>query len=130
MGKIIKQSGAVPYFVDNGVKKIILITARSSEKNWIVPKGHIKKGLSPEKSAAEEALEEAGLKGKVESKIIGSFHYTKKNKEYMVDFYPFEVTDILDDWPEKDQRERIIVEYDYVGKFILDENLSKILKNI
>jgi len=128
--KIIKQSGVVPYFIDKGVKKIILITAKNSNTNWIVPKGHIKKGISPQQSAVDEAFEEAGLIGKVSSKVIGSLSISKKKEKYEVDYYTFEVTKVLNEWPERDQRERISVEQDYVKKFILDKNLFKILKNI
>ena len=127
---VINQAGVVPYYFDNGVKKIILITAKNPRKNWIVPKGHIEKELSPEKSAVKEALEEAGLKGKIKPEIIGSVCYIKKNKKYKVDFYPLEVTGILDDWPEKEQRERIAVEQDYAKRFVLDEELLRIIKSV
>jgi 8-oxo-dGTP pyrophosphatase MutT (NUDIX family) len=30
---------------------------------WIIPKGNVKPGTSPAKAAAQEALEEAGVKG-------------------------------------------------------------------
>jgi len=126
----IKQSGVVPYFIDKGVKKIILITAKNSKKNWIVPKGHIEMGMSPQLSAANEAFEEAGIKGEVDSKIVGSLCYSKKGKKCKVDFYPFKVLEILDDWPEKDSRERIVVQKSYVKKFIFDKNLLKIIKKI
>jgi 8-oxo-dGTP pyrophosphatase MutT (NUDIX family) len=128
MEKVINQVGVVPYYFDNGIKKIILITAKNPRRNWIVPKGHIEKELSPEKSAAKEAFEEAGLKGNLKPKIIGSLFYKKKDKEYQVDFYPFEITEILNDWSEKESRERIAVEQDYVKRFVLDEKLLEILK--
>ncbi len=127
---VVNQAGVVPYYFDNGVKKIILITAKNPRKNWIVPKGHIEKELSPEKSAAKEALEEAGLKGNIRSEIIGSVCYIKKNKKHKVDFYPFHVTEILGNWPEKEQRERIAVEQDYVKRFVLDEELLRIIKAV
>ena len=92
----IKQSGVVPYFIDKGVKKIILITAKNSKKNWIVPKGHIEMGMSPQLSAANEAFEEAGIKGEVDSKVVGTLCYSKKGKKCKVDFYPFKVLEILD----------------------------------
>ncbi|MCK5851782.1 NUDIX hydrolase [bacterium] len=124
----IKQSGVVPYYIDKGIKKIILVTAKNSNKNWIVPKGHIEKGMSPQLSAAKEAFEEAGIKGEVGSKVIGTLSYSKKNKKCKVDFFAFKVSEILDNWPEKDLRERIVVQENYVKKFILDEKLLKIIK--
>lgn len=128
--KHIKQSGVVPYYIDKGIKKIILVTAKNSNKNWIVPKGHIEKGMSPQLSAAKEAFEEAGIKGEVDSKVIGTLCYSKKSKKCKVDFFSFKVLEILDNWPEKDLRERIIVQENYVKKFVLDEKLLKIIKKI
>ncbi|RLD09796.1 MAG: NUDIX hydrolase [Chlamydiae bacterium] len=128
--EIIEQSAVVPYLIDNGIKKIILITAQNLSRNWIVPKGHVEKNMTPQASAQKEAFEEAGLKGNVESKVVGTLLYSKKKKKYKVDFFPFKVTEILDDWPEKKSRERISVEQDYLKKFVLDENLLKILKEI
>ena len=128
--RYIKQSGVVPYFIDKGVMKIILITAKNSKKNWIVPKGHIEMGMSPQLSAANEAFEEAGIKGEVDSKVIGTLCYSKKRKKCKIDFYPFKVLEILDNWPEKDSRERIVVQKSYVKKFILDEKLLKIIKKV
>ena len=55
-----KQSGVIPVYEG----KVVAITARGS-KRWIVPKGNIPNSLSARKSAAKEALEEAGIKGKV-----------------------------------------------------------------
>ncbi len=124
----IKQSGVVPYFIDKGIRKIVLVTSRNSQKNWIVPKGHIEKDLTPQLSAAKEAFEESGLKGEVGSEVIGTICYSKKKKKYKVDFFSFKISEILDDWPEKDLRDRIIVEENYVKKFVLDEKLMKIIK--
>jgi len=130
MERVIIQAGVVPYYFDNGIKKIILITAKNPRRNWIVPKGHVEKKSDHQSSAVKEAFEEAGLKGNLKPEIIGSLSYKKKNNEYKVDFYPFEITEILDNWPEKDSRERIAVEQDYAGRFVLDEKLLEILKKV
>ena len=49
--EIIEQSAVVPYLIDNGIKKIILITAQNLSRNWIVPKGHVEKNMTPQASA-------------------------------------------------------------------------------
>ena len=126
----INQSGIVPYYIDKGIKRIILITAKNPRKNWIVPKGHVEKGSNPQQAAVKEAFEEAGIKGNIISKIIGSFYYKKNDKEYKVDYYPFEVTEILDEWPERESRERISVEQGYSKKYIFDEKLLEILLQV
>jgi ADP-ribose pyrophosphatase YjhB (NUDIX family) len=44
--------------------EILIVTTRQSRR-WIVPKGWPIKRLTPSKSAAREAFEEAGVRGKI-----------------------------------------------------------------
>ncbi|WP_343712397.1 NUDIX hydrolase [Inquilinus sp.] len=82
MGETIKkaprrQYGALPYrFRADGSLEILLVTTRRTGR-WIVPKGWKIKGKKPAKSAAQEAFEEAGVRGSVSEKPIGSFVYDK-----------------------------------------------------
>jgi 8-oxo-dGTP pyrophosphatase MutT (NUDIX family) len=52
------------------------VTTRKT-KRWVVPKGWPIKGLKPAKSAAREAFEEAGVRGKIGGKAVGRFTYDK-----------------------------------------------------
>jgi 8-oxo-dGTP pyrophosphatase MutT (NUDIX family) len=71
------QYGALPYrFTHDAALEILLLTTRRS-KSWIIPKGWPIKGLRPAKSAAREAFEEAGVRGRVGTKSIGLFAYDK-----------------------------------------------------
>ena len=71
------QYGALPYrFTHDAALEILLLTTRRS-KRWIIPKGWPIKGLPPAKSAAREAFEEAGVRGRVGAKSIGLFPYDK-----------------------------------------------------
>ena len=58
--KVRLQYGALPYRASKvrGVE-VLLVTSRET-KRWIIPKGWPIPGLSPSKSAAREAYEEAG----------------------------------------------------------------------
>jgi ADP-ribose pyrophosphatase YjhB (NUDIX family) len=59
------QYAALPYrFTPDAALEILLVTTRRS-KRWIIPKGWPIKGLRPAKSAAREAFEEAGVRGKI-----------------------------------------------------------------
>ena len=58
------QSGVVPYQLTEGGARILLISNKSRQR-WGVPKGICEPGLSPQVSAAKEALEEAGITGPV-----------------------------------------------------------------
>ena len=70
MGKkdYIIQSGVVPWLIQDNQLMIVLITARKPVCKWILPKGHIEKDLPTELSAANDAYEEAGIKG-VKAKV-------------------------------------------------------------
>jgi ADP-ribose pyrophosphatase YjhB (NUDIX family) len=89
--------------------QILLITSLTT-KRWIIPKGWLAEGLTAAEAAAREALEEAGVTGKITSQPIGSFHYLKERKDgggvpCSVDVFALEVTGQLDEWPEKGARE-------------------------
>ena len=73
------QYGALPYrFTPTAALEILVVTTRQS-RQWIVPKGWPIKRLSPAKSAAREAFEEAGLRGTICGKHpIGAYHYEKQ----------------------------------------------------
>ena len=56
--------------------EILLVTSRQT-KRWVIPKGWPIKGLKPSASAAQEAYEEAGVRGKIETRSMGSYVYQK-----------------------------------------------------
>lgn len=96
------QSSVIPYRYKKGELEILLI--KSSKKNhYVVPKGIKEPGLSPRESAEKEALEEAGIEGRVAIDPIGFYTYEKWQASCTVSVYPMEVTFMLDekDWEEK-----------------------------
>jgi 8-oxo-dGTP pyrophosphatase MutT (NUDIX family) len=66
--------------------------------------------MEPGKTAAEialqEAWEEAGLTGILERRPIGSYAYEKAGNNYSVTVFIMHVTDVSQDWPERDLRIR------------------------
>jgi 8-oxo-dGTP pyrophosphatase MutT (NUDIX family) len=103
------QFAALPYRVTDDGIEILLITSRRS-KRWIVPKGWPIEGLEPSESAAQEALEEAGLSGEVHRESIGFFTYLKElrhgiNVPCQVRVFPLRVTRQHKTWAEKDVRQ-------------------------
>ncbi|MEA3292414.1 MAG: histidine phosphatase family protein [Pseudomonadota bacterium] len=96
------QSSVAPYRI-RGNKMEILLISSSKRKHWVIPKGIKEPGLTPQASAAREALEEAGVEGEVGDEPIGSYAYEKWGAECSVDVYPMEVTRII---PEASWEER------------------------
>jgi 8-oxo-dGTP pyrophosphatase MutT (NUDIX family) len=89
------QFAALPYRRVDGVTHVLLATSRDTGR-WVIPKGWPMKNRKPHEAAAQEALEEAGLKGKPGKKPVGSYQYWKRLKEHFVlvtvVVFPLEVT--------------------------------------
>ena len=105
------QYGALPYrFSALGELELLLVTSRTRGR-WIIPKGWPIKGLKPQKSAAREAFEEAGIRGEVTTKPIGRYPYDKISDDESgaipceVLVFTLKVKQQLKDWPEARERE-------------------------
>ena len=103
------QYAALPWRKVKGKMEILLITT-SNARLWIVPKGWPIEGLTPSESAAQEALEEAGLEGEVATEPLGSFRHYKQAKSgetilCSVHVFPMEVTGQRQTWQEQHLRE-------------------------
>ncbi len=101
------QYAALPYRTRDGLE-LLLITSRETGR-WVLPKGWPIKGKKAHSAAAREALEEAGLKGKVGKRSIGAYSYGKRLSNgavlaCTVEVYPLAVRRQMKQWPEKGQR--------------------------
>lgn len=110
MGKGRVQYGALPWRRGAEGIEILLITTRATRR-WIIPKGWPMDGKLPHEAAAQEAWEEAGVRGEVGAQVLGAFEYDKlKNdgrvKRIRVDVFPLQVAEEAAAWPEATQRER------------------------
>lgn len=128
--KIVRQSGVLPFRCgDNGIE-ILLITSRTSGR-WVIPKGMIEPGMNPARSAEKEGYEEAGIKGTLIKKRLGDYKYEKSENKggqcCKVEVYPIQVTDLLDDWPEKSERTRKWVSPQKAAELVNEDKLKKII---
>ncbi|MEF9604024.1 NUDIX hydrolase [Paracoccus sp. PXZ] len=90
--------------------RVLLITSRERGL-WILPKGWPMPGLSPHRTAAREALEEAGVFGTISAEPCGSYRYAKVLADGQaiacrVTIYPLLVKATLVDWRESKDRRR------------------------
>ncbi|KAH9856566.1 NUDIX hydrolase domain-like protein [Lenzites betulinus] len=106
--------------------KVLVITSRKRPNNWVLPKGGWEptdKGL--EAAASREALEEAGVHGK-----ITRFVTTIPSASSTYHFYELDVADLDHEWLESKERRREWVDYAEAIKRLswkaeLAEGLSK-----
>lgn len=102
----VQQAAAIPYRQGTFGLEVLLVTVRSG--GWGIPKGGIKKGDTPQRTAKLECFEEAGALGPVDH-ALGSFTYRKRGREHVVKVFPLEVTRLLERWAEEDRRSRVWV---------------------
>lgn len=120
-----KQSAIIPYRLIDEEIEVLLITSQK-KKHWVIPKGIVEKDLLPFDSAKKEALEEAGVTGKVDMKIIGKYKYKKWGDKCYVEVYSMEVETVYKYWLES-FRERRWVKYNEIIKYIDNKKLMKII---
>ncbi len=109
--KPLDQYAALPFLMmENGQPLVLLITSRETRR-WIIPKGRPERNLPPHEVAAREALEEAGVTGRIESEAFTVFRSEKRLKsgevrDSNVHVYLLRVDRELDKWDEQHERER------------------------
>ncbi len=127
MDNTIDQACVIPFRKRNDEIEIMLITSKN-KKNWILPKGIVERGDTHILAAEKEALEEAGIIGKVFKQSIGSYNYKKWNSICSVEVYPFMVEKILDQWLEDDFRKRMWFDIDSAVSSVNKKEIKKLLK--
>ena len=100
----IEQSGVIPYRLEQGKIEILLVSSRK-KKRWVIPKGIIEPDLTPQDSAAKEALEEGGILGEVLPESVGTYTYEKWGGVCRVVVFLLKVTSLEANWLEN-YRER------------------------
>ena len=108
-GETLAQAGVIAYRIRRGEVQALFVTSRDAGR-WIIPKGNVKPGSSPSKAAAQEAFEEAGVKGTIVSSTpLGVYTYAKKlgsgeARSATVEVFLLQVKKQVKKWPEKGER--------------------------
>ncbi|WP_232236999.1 NUDIX hydrolase [Thiosulfatihalobacter marinus] len=127
------QYGALVYRINNDKTQVMLITSRRSQR-WILPKGWPIKGLKPHQAAAQEAWEEAGIRGKVSKQPCGLYTYPKdkdlrKAASCTVILFPMELRKISNKFPESGERRRKWVSPKKAAARIANRDLARIIRD-
>lgn len=112
-------------------REVLLIT--SSHGRWILPKGWPMAGRSDAEAALIEAWEEAGVRGAVvASEPLGWFTVHKQRHGEVLELparlFAAEVTDLADDWPERDRRERRWLPQDQAAAVVAEDDLRALIR--
>ncbi|MGA7325822.1 MAG: NUDIX hydrolase [Rhodomicrobium sp.] len=127
----LRQVAALPLRrAKNGDLEILLVTSRGTGR-WIIPKGWPSKRLHDYRAAAREARQEAGVKGKIIPKAIGSYRYAKpelgESCDIDVSVFLLTVLKQRKRWPEMHQRQRVWFDVLDAAKKIKEPELSSLI---
>lgn len=127
-----RQVAALPWRRGEDGPEILLVTSRETRR-WVTPKGGRMPGKTDAEAAAIEALEEAGVEGRVQDEALGTFRYLKVLKRRaprwcVVAVYPLEVTTVHADWKEKGQRDRLWMSLEQAAACVGEADLAEIIR--
>ncbi|WP_026479288.1 NUDIX hydrolase [Ahrensia sp. 13_GOM-1096m] len=102
--------GIIPFSVRGDLIAVLFVTSHTRGR-WILPKGRSKKGETDNEASLREAFEEAGIKGKVLTDFPMTVMIDKSigdgtTERVPVTYYPMYVRKQVDEFPEKESRER------------------------
>lgn len=113
--------------------EILVLTSRDTGR-WVIPKGWPMEGKQAHTVAAQEAFEEAGVKGKVDKEILGFYEYQKKLSNGMnvlcrVQVHALEVEDLVKDFPEKKCRKVEWVSVEEAANRVNEPELKALIRS-
>jgi 8-oxo-dGTP pyrophosphatase MutT (NUDIX family) len=126
------QIAAMPWRKSKADVEVLLIKSRETRR-WVIPKGWPMDHLKDFNAAKVEAYEEAGVRGRVTRKPVGSFRYDKQMKsselrDVTVTVYALHVQAVLTSWPEKSERPRKWFSCEAAAKAVAEPGLQKLLR--
>jgi len=74
------HAGGIVWRLEGGARQYLLVRSRRDASHWVLPKGHIDPGESPEDAARREVREEAGVEAAIVTRA-GVDVYTLDGKE-------------------------------------------------
>lgn len=127
-----RQVAALPWRRGADGLEILLVTSRETRR-WVTPKGGRMPGLTDSEAAAIEALEEAGVQGRVADEPLGTFRYLKALRRRaprwcVVSVYPLEVLTVLPVWKEQGERERLWMSAEQAAACVGEVDLAEIIR--
>lgn len=129
MTDVYAQAGAIPCRILNDELEVLLIST-SSGRNVTIPKGLIDPGFSPEETVHNEAMEEAGIRGRLLMPSIGTYSFTKWGGICRVSVFVMMVDEMLDDWPESAMRRRSWMACSQAARLVKHAELGRLILSV
>lgn len=127
------QYAALPYRIGADLE-ILLVTSRETGR-WVIPKGWPMKGRTRREAAAIEAIEEAGVEGRMTRKAVGAYEYLKvlrsgESQRCKVTVYAVEVNVQHETWREQDQRSSQWFVWDIAAAAVNEPGLGRLIRKL
>jgi hypothetical protein len=132
---LLVQYGVIPWRRRRGGDiEILLITSRETRR-WVVPRGNPIPGLRKHEAAAQEAYEEAGIRGAVQPEAIGTYRYEKRRRDggsvpAEVELFRMAVAEECAAWPERGERERRWFAPDEAAAAVDEPDLAALIRAV
>lgn len=101
--------GSIPFDIKGDQIAVLFVTSQTRGR-WILPKGLAKAGETHGETCLREGFEEAGVNGTVLENFPITVSINKQGSDEKhavpVTYYPVLVNEQVDEWPEKEKRER------------------------
>jgi len=129
---MLTQAGVIPYRIADGQVDVLLVTSRDTGR-WVIPKGYVERGMTPQSAACQEAWEEAGVEGEITSTMpLGFVPYLKRLKNgdtcgASIAVFPMLVGKQKKKWQERSERTRTWFPIAEAAKLVGEPALSVLL---
>ena len=131
------QVAALPVRIGPSGCEVMLVTSRETHR-WIVPKGWPMKGRKDHQAAAQEAFEEAGIRGRVHKHPVGAYTYRKvldrgpppRAETCRVMVYRLDVEEELATWSEAAQRVRRWFSATEAAEHVAEPRLASMIQRV
>jgi len=80
------HAGGVVRRDDDDGARFLLVRASRPPYDWVIPKGHIERGETPEQTAAREVAEEAGVDAVV-AQVVGDLRFEARGRRIRVRYF-------------------------------------------
>jgi len=88
MGTLTHAGGIVFKCVDD-VPRYLVVTAKTNASHWVLPKGHLEPGETPEAAAIREVREETGILATIR-RPVGALHFQVGDEQVRAQFFLME----------------------------------------
>ena len=118
------HAGGVVFKWNDDSPRYLVVTARTNSAHWVLPKGHLELGETPEAAAIREVREETGILTKIKGPV-GTAYFQAMGEQVRAQFFLMEY---LSELGKAEPREKRWCTFDEGLKLLTFQDSRKLLK--